>query len=38
MRDADVSQLPVIDGGRIVGLIDESDKRRPASFLDGADL
>jgi len=25
MRYADVSQLPVIDGGRIVGLIDESD-------------
>lgn len=25
MRSSDVSQLPVIDGGRVVGLIDESD-------------
>jgi cystathionine beta-synthase len=25
MRGADVSQLPVIDGGRLVGIIDESD-------------
>ncbi len=25
MRAADVSQLPVLDGGRLVGLIDESD-------------
>jgi cystathionine beta-synthase len=25
MRTADVSQLPVVDGNRIVGLIDESD-------------
>jgi len=25
MRSADVSQLPVVDGDRIVGLVDESD-------------
>ncbi len=25
MRQADVSQLPVLDGGRLIGLIDESD-------------
>jgi cystathionine beta-synthase len=25
MRAADVSQLPVVDGDRIVGLVDESD-------------
>lgn len=25
MRAADVSQLPVVEGGRVVGLIDESD-------------
>jgi cystathionine beta-synthase len=25
MRTADVSQLPVLDGGRLIGLIDESD-------------
>ncbi|MGM9483647.1 pyridoxal-phosphate dependent enzyme [Roseateles sp. NT4] len=25
MRQADVSQLPVLDGGRLVGLLDESD-------------
>jgi cystathionine beta-synthase len=25
MRAADVSQLPVLDGGRLIGLIDESD-------------
>jgi cystathionine beta-synthase len=28
MRQADVSQLPVIDGGRLVGLLDESDMLR----------
>ena len=38
MRAADVSQLPVVDDGRVVGLIDESDilnahrrRRRPRS-------
>lgn len=25
MRQADVSQLPVLDGGRLIGLVDESD-------------
>ena len=25
MRQAEVSQLPVLDGGRLVGLLDESD-------------
>ena len=25
MRNADVSQLPVLDGGRLIGLLDESD-------------
>jgi cystathionine beta-synthase len=25
MRSADLAQLPVIDGGRLVGLVDESD-------------
>lgn len=37
MRYAEVSQLPVIDGGRIVGLLDESDilarvRANPANF------
>lgn len=41
MRYAEVSQLPVIDNGRIVGLIDESDvlfrvQTNPASFKDAA--
>jgi len=25
MRSGDISQLPVLDGGRVVGLLDESD-------------
>ena len=41
MRYAEVSQLPVIDNGRIVGLIDESDvlfrvQTNPASFKNAA--
>lgn len=41
MRQADVSQVPVLDGGRIIGLIDETDlldrvRRDPASFAEPA--
>ncbi|MFD2233514.1 pyridoxal-phosphate dependent enzyme [Phaeospirillum tilakii] len=41
MRGAEVSQVPVIEGGRIVGLIDETDllarvRANPASFRDPA--
>ena len=34
MRAADVSQLPVVDGDRIVGLVDESDM--PGAVLEGS--
>jgi cystathionine beta-synthase len=35
MRAADVSQLPVVDGDRIVGLVDESDML--SAVLEGSD-
>jgi cystathionine beta-synthase len=35
MRAADVSQLPVVDGERIVGLVDESDML--GALLEGSD-
>ena len=35
MRSADVSQLPVLDRGRLVGLIDESDQLRVISAAGG---
>jgi cystathionine beta-synthase len=35
MRAADVSQLPVVDGDRIVGLVDESDML--GAVLEGSD-
>lgn len=35
MRAADVSQLPVVDGDRIVGLVDESDML--GALLEGSD-
>ncbi|HEX4077887.1 MAG TPA: pyridoxal-phosphate dependent enzyme [Rhizomicrobium sp.] len=34
MRDADVSQLPVVDDGRVVGILDESDI---LAFVEGAE-